>query len=559
VVSTTRIAPPLSVVCDRWSTSEAKMSTTNSARTGGDLLVARLRDFGVRRVFGYPGGPLTPLYDALYREPAVRHILSRHEQGAAFMADGAARATGQPSVCITVCGPGAFNASTPIAGAFSDSVPVLLINGQVPSREPRSGYYHENDQLRAFAPFTKAQIRVERVADLIPELDWAWITLTENRPGPVLFEVTGDVLRAEAPCGVMPPMPSTLSRLAPTTEDVQRLARLIGNWRRPLLIAGGGVISSDACPELLRVAERLGAPVFHTLMGKTALRSDHPLAAGLPWKQATSDASNMAEFMSPLFAQADGMLAIGCRFTQVATGTWALRPPQALAQIDVDRTELGRHYPVVLGVQADAREALRALLALLPDAPRATWADANAPREPGRMGGMDLCSTLRRALPRDTIVVADVTQLAYRMLVDFPVYQPRTFLHPAGGVAMGYGLPAALGAKAMLPERPVVAVVGDGCFQMTGMELGTAMQEQLPVVIVLIHDGSLTLIKMIQHRRYQDRFLGVDLRNPDFGMLARAFGVRAWRVDTEPTLEEALREALACGQPGLVEVVLRAR
>jgi acetolactate synthase-1/2/3 large subunit len=535
------------------------MSQPNPGRTGGDLLVERLLDYGVRQVFGYPGGPLTPLYDALYRAPALRHILARHEQGAAFMADGAARATGRPGVCIAVCGPGAFNAATPIAGAFSDSVPVLLINGQVPSRDPRSGYYHENDQLRAFAPFTKAQVRVEAVEDLVPGFDRAWREMIQGRPGPVVFEVTGDVLRAEASQAAMLPVPEPPARLRPAPDDIERLARLVGAWRRPLLMVGGGVISAEGSAEVLELAERLGSPVFHTLMGKSAVPSDHDLTAGLPWKQATSDASDMARFMSPLFAEADGMLAIGCRFTQVATGTWGLRPPQSLAQIDIDSTEFGRHYPVVLGIEADAGEALRALLGLLPAECRAPWAEARPPREPRLMAGMDLCGCLRRALPRETIVIADVTQLAYRMLVDFPVYEPRTFMHPAGGVSMGYGLPAALGARAAQPDRPVVAIIGDGCFQMTGMELATAVQEKLPIVLVLVHDGSLTLIKMIQHRRYENRFIAVDLHNPDFGLLAQAFGVRTWRVETEPALETAVREAIAAGEPALVELVVEGK
>jgi acetolactate synthase-1/2/3 large subunit len=535
------------------------MVASSPALTGGDLLVQRLHSYGARQVFGYPGGPLTPLYDALYREPRVRHILARHEQGAAFAADGAARATGEPGVCITVCGPGAFNAATPISGAFSDSVPVLLINGQVPSRDPRSGYYHENDQLRAFQTFTKAQIRVEEVNDLVPLLDKAWKFATSQRPGPVLFEVTGDVLRADAskvspPSAISPPTPSK-----PQPEQIERLARLVSNWRRPLLMVGGGVITAGASRELVELAERLGAPVFHTLMGKSALPSDHALSAGLPWKQGTSDASGMADFMSPLFKEADGMLAIGCRFTQVSTGTWSLRPPAALAQIDIDDAELGRHYPVVLGIQADAREALRALLELLPTECRAPWADAHPHDELRLMAGMDLCATIRRALPRDSIIVADVTSLAYRMIVDFPVYEQRTFLHPAGGVAMGYGIPAALGAKAARPDRPVVAIVGDGCFQMTGMELATAVQEKLPIVVVLVHDGSLTLIKMIQHRKYNNRFIGVELRNPDFGLLAKGFGVRSWRVDSEASLETALREAIACHEPALVELVVKGK
>src|SRR5262249_372758 len=226
------------------------------------------------------------------------------------------------------------------------------------------------------------------------------------------------------------------------------------------------------------------------------------------------------------------------------------------AQIDVDATEIGRHYPVMLGLQADAREALRALLALLPKEKRSPWAKADPPREPSRMAGIDLCGCIRRSLPRETIVIGDVTQLAYRMLVVFPVSEPRTFLHPAGGVSMGYGIPAAIGVKAARPDRPVVAIVGDGCFQMTGMELATAVQEKLPIVIVLVHDGSLTLIKMIQHRKYDNRFIGVELRNPEFGMLAKAFGVRSWQVNSEPTLEKALREAVACGEPALVELVI---
>ncbi|HXG12883.1 MAG TPA: thiamine pyrophosphate-binding protein [Gemmataceae bacterium] len=532
------------------------MTAQASPPTGAELLVRRLRAYGVRHVFGYPGGPLAPLYDALYHEPAIRHILARDEQAAGFMADGYARATGRPGVCIAVCGPGAFNAATPILTAFSDSVPVLLINGQVPSRDPRSGYYHENDQLSAFAPFTKRQVRVEDPRTLAADLDRAWAAMTEGRPGPVLLDVPGKVLWSRSPDD-LPPLPPAPAPLAPRPADIEALARLLTEWRRPLLMAGGGVITAGAEAELLQLAERLGAPVFNSLMGKCALPSDHPLAAGMPWRESTSDASDMASRISPLFAAADGLLAIGCRFTQVTTGSWALRPPAALAQIDIDPAELGRHYPVTLGVHADARAALRALLAVLPPERRQPWAPPPAPQPPWRIAGMDLSSVIRRVLPRDALVVADVTQLAYRMLVEFPVYQPRTFLHPAGAVSMGYGLPAALGARAALPDRVIVAVMGDGCFQITGMELATAVQEKLPVVVILVNDGSLSLIKAIQQRRYQGRYLGVDLLNPDFGLFAKAFGVRCWRADSEASFEAALREAIAGRETGLVEIRLR--
>jgi acetolactate synthase-1/2/3 large subunit len=528
----------------------------NSPRTGADALVRRLCDHGVRHVFGYPGGQLTPIYDALYREPSIRHFLARHEQAAAFMADGYARATGKPGVCLAVCGPGVFNAATPLATAFSDSVPVLLISGQISTqgRGLRSGFYHENEQLAACRTMTKRAVRVEKVDDVLPALDRAFAALTAGRPGPVLFEVPLDVLRAGWPQGHWPSLPATL--LPPDTDpaDVKRLAGLVARWNRPLLLAGGGAVSAGAEAALVRLAERLGAPVFHSAMGKSAVPADHPLAAGLPWHRATSDLTNMADCFSPLFAEADGLLAVGCRFTQLATGTWTMPLPKSVAQIDIDRDEIGQHYPVGAGVCADARLALEALLAELASEPRLPWAKPEPSPEPWRLPGMDLVAPLRRVLPRDAIVAADITRLGYILLADFPVYRPRTFLHPAGFVAMGHGLPAALGAKAAFPDRTVVAVMGDGCFQMCGMELATAVQERLPVVSIVVNDGALTLIKAIQQRRYESRFLGVDLLNPDFGTFAQAFGVRYWRADNDATFEAALRAALAADVPALIEV-----
>jgi acetolactate synthase-1/2/3 large subunit len=225
-----------------------------------------------------------------------------------------------------------------------------------------------------------------------------------------------------------------------------------------------------------------------------------------------------------------------------------------VAQIDVDRFEIGRHYPVSAGVVGDARLVLETLLDALPREPRVPWAKPDPPPEQWRLPGMDLLEPMRRVLPRDAIIAADITRLGYIMLSDFPIYEPRTFLHPAGFVAMGHGLPAALGAKAAFPDRTVVAILGDGCFQMCGMELATAVQERLPVVSIVVNDGALTLIKSIQQRRYDSRFLGVDLRNPDFGTFAQAFGVQYWRADDDNTFETALREALDANSPALIEV-----
>jgi acetolactate synthase-1/2/3 large subunit len=531
------------------------MPTGPEPVTVADALVRRLRDHGVRHVFGYPGGQLTPLYDALYRERGIRHVLARHEQAAAFMADGYARATGRVGVCLAVCGPGVYNAATPLATAYTDSVPVLLISGQVPTkgRGLRSGYYHENEQLRACSTMTKWRAEVGLKGPVIDVVDEAFAQAAGQRPGPVLLEVPLDVLRTETRRGYAPPAPRVPPPV-PAPGDVVALAGWLGRRQKPLLLAGGGVISAGASPQFVRLAERLGAPVFHTLTGKGAIPGDHALSAGLPWHRATSDLTNMESFFSPLFTQADGLLAVGCRFTQAATGNWTLPLPASLAQIDVDAAEIGRHYPVEIGIQADATAALDALLAALPAPSRAPWAEIAPPEEPWLLAGMDLVGPLRRTLPRDAIVVADITRLAYILLAEFPVYAPRTFLHPAGFVSMGYGIPAALGAKAAHPERTVVAVVGDGCFMMSGMELATMVQEKLPVVAVLLNDGSLTLIKAIQERRYEGRYLGVDLYNPDFQTLARAFGVRAWRAETATEFEAALHQAVASREAALIEV-----
>ena len=319
--------------------------------TAADLLIRRLRDYGVRHVFGYPGGQLTPLYDALAREPAIRHVLARDEQAAGFMADGYARATGKTGVCLAVCGPGVLNAATPVACSFTDSVPVLLLSGQIPQagRGLRSGYYHENEQLEACASFTKWRACLDDVHSIRPQVDLAMAALTGSRPGPVLLEIPLDVLRAKPEHLSFPSQPTMVSAPVVRRGEIESLANLVQEWQKPLILAGGGVVTSGAESVLIQVAERLGAPVFHTLMGKGVIPADHPLAAGLPWFQATSDLTDMESLISPLFAQADGLLAIGCRFSQISTANWKLPMPRALVHIDVDRSEIGRHVPRDVG------------------------------------------------------------------------------------------------------------------------------------------------------------------------------------------------------------------
>jgi acetolactate synthase-1/2/3 large subunit len=525
-----------------------------AAVPAADLLVRRLIELGVRQVFGYPGGQLTPVYDAIHRA-GLRHYLARDEQAAAFMADGFARATGRPGVCLAVCGPGVFNAFTPLASAHTDSIPLLLLSGQIAraGRGLRSGYYHENDQLTASIPVTKARFRVEEVGQLVELLDQAWHLTTAGRPGPVLLEVPLDVLASPAEPESMPPV-SAGPAVTVKAEEVQALAGLMATWRRPLLLAGGGVVSAGAEALLQQLAERLGAPVFHTAMAKGVLPADHPLCAGMPWRRATSDLTNMQDCFSPLFTQCDGLLALGCRFSQLLTGTWSLRLPPSLAQVDIDPEEIGRHYPVTVGLAADARAVLEALLPRIPKRPAPVPMSYFPDPRSWRLPGIDVIEPLRRVLPDDAILCADVTRMAYILMVDYPARRSRTFLHPAGAVAMGYGIPAALGARAAWPDRKVLAIVGDGGFLMSGMELATAVQERVGIVVVLINDNCLSLIKSTQQRRFAERYIGVHLANPDFAVFAQAFGVSYWRADTDAALEKALKEALSADVPTLIEV-----
>ncbi len=522
-----------------------------------DILVERLAQLGVRTVFGYPGGQMTPIYDALYQHGGIRHILARHEQAAAFMADGFARATGQPGVCLAVCGPGLYNAATPLAASLSDSIPVLLLSGQVPRRAKglRSGFYHENEQRQAAAYFTKAQFIVTSPSETIAIVDRAWQSLTDGRPGPVLLELPIDVqcdpFDLPIPVVPTPPVPPQ-----PDRQQLDMLAALLSRSTRPLLLAGGGVVTSGAESALSELATRLGAPVFHTANGKCALPASHPLNAGMPWLRATSDLTGMEEFFSPLWKQSDFLLAIGCRFSQLATGSWTIPLPKVRVHVDIDSEEIGRHFPVELEIVADARQTLEALLAILPPSPRSPWTELPSRQQPFALAGVDALSAIRRALPAEAIVAADVTRLGYILMAALPLESRRAFLHPAGAVAMGYALPAALGARAGLPHRPILAVAGDGGFQMSAMELASMVQENLPVVVLLVNDACLTLIKSTQERKFDRRYIGVDLHNPDFELLTRAFGVAYARATNEAELEERLSAAFASGRPSLVELCL---
>jgi len=522
--------------------------------TAAHALVETLRRSGVRVIFGYPGGHTVYLHDALAAaRDDIRHILVRHEQAAAMAADAYGRITGGVGLCLTTAGPGATNAATGIAEAYSDCTALVQLVAQVDStflgRE--RGAYHEADLDRLFRPITKwcATARSPRE---IPHLVARAISeARRGRPRPVQLSLPRD-LTAE-PVTLDPPVASMdQPRPLPAAQNLAQACELLRGAERPVLFAGGGVLAGRACDQLAALAEHLGAPVITSAMGKGVLPEDHPLAAG---HAHTAPARELA-------AQADVMLAVGTRFTEVTTHAWSFPVPTRLIHLDIDPTPFAQTYPPAVSLLGDARATLQALLAELPANPdRAErlaaklaplWASyrASVADEPEHV----FLRLLRAALPRDTIVCCDVGMITYTMYGHFPVYGPQQMLTAAAYIAMGWGLPAALGAKVAAPDRPVVAVTGDGGFLMTAQELATLVQEHLPVVVVLVNDDCLGTIAGIQERRFDGRRFAVDLKNPDFVQLAGSFGVPAERLTQMEAVAPALDRALSAGSPYLLEV-----
>ncbi len=529
--------------------------------TGAQLLVECLKEHSVTTLFGMPGGQTVAIYDALHGHPTIRHVLARNEHAGAFMADGFARATGQPGVCLVTAGPGITNCVTGLGAAYSDSVPLLLISGQITRSAIGSsrGYYHEMDNLGVTAPLTKWNATA-RSADEIPELvRRAFHEMTTGRPRPVHLDLPIDVLAEETDAKPLKGMTAELP--AADLREIGRAAELLQAAKRPLIIAGGGTVIADASHDLLVLAEVLHAPILTTPMGKGCVPDDHPLSAGMLFHRITSDLTHMKDNLSPLPAMADAVLAVGCRFSQLATGNWELTVPENVVQIDIDQDELGRNYPAKVGICGDAKVALAALgEALGPSRPKAdssSW-DSFRSQMPApcrwRIEEFDIVPILRRVLDRNAVVACDVTRLYYMMLANFPVYAPRTFLHPSCFISLGFGLPAALGAKAAFADRQVVAIAGDGGFMMTSQELACAVQEKLNVVTILINDNCLSAMKGIQDRSYGGRHIAVDLVNPDFVRFVESFGALGLRINELDQFEPALRQALNADRPAVIEV-----
>ncbi len=523
--------------------------------TGGEAVVRSLKAHGVDTVFGIPGTHNLAIYDALREMGSIRHILARHEQGAAFMADGYARASGKVGVCLSTTGPAALNTLASLGTAYSDSSPVLCIASQIPAEGIGlgKGYLHEcEDQLGSFAPVTKWRALADTVESIPGVMREAFAAMQSGRPRPVAVEIPCDTLDESEDVSIL--AAAGISRPAPEPGQVERAAALLQAARRPVIWAGGGVIGSGAGAELQQLAERLQAPVFTTVLGKGAVSDDHPLAAG---------ATILHPAGRDFVAECDVMLAVGTRFTEEESDRWGLRLPDTLIHVEIDPEEIDRNYAATLGVVGDARAALQLIndgLQELRREDKTIAAEVAALRhkvwrycQERAPEGVELVQTLRKALPRETIIVSDLTVAAYwcRRLLD--IYEPRTNIYPWGFCTLGFGLPAAIGAKVARPDRPVVALCGDGGFMFNCQELAAAVQFDVPIITLVFNDEAYGVLRPQQEARYGVAH-AVDVVNPDFMGLAEAFGVDGCRVASIEQLGPAVAKAIEADRSALIEL-----
>jgi len=525
--------------------------------TGGQAVVQSLRQEGVKVVFSLPGAQIMHIFDALYEEREIQLMTVRHEQSAVYMADGYARVRGEPGVGLVVPGPGVLNASAALGTAYACSSPVLLIAGQVQSKDlgKGRGVLHEiDDQLDIVRPVTKWCRRVMATEQIPEAIREAFKQMKTGRPRPTEIEIPWDFLGAETEIALLSSEP--YSNPEPDRKEIRRAADLLLSAQRPLLWAGGGVILSNASPELTELSEVLNAPVATTPEGKGAISEDHPLSLGCGFHGFGA--------VRGAASQADVVLAVGTRLTsQMVPGT-ALKKPQRLIHVDADPAVIGKNYPAEVGIVADAKAALKALLdelrrekirierwgsseLLRMRENHQNWLREKAPLQ------CEIINTFQDTLGEDAILVSSVTNIGYWCNLAYPTRRPRTFLTASYFATLGYSFPTALGAKVASPNSPVVCIIGDGGFMYACGELATAVRYGIHLITVIFTDNAFGSTNRDQQINFKDRVWGTELNNPDFAKLAESFGAKGMKAEPD-RLGRALTEALEARQPVVIEV-----
>jgi acetolactate synthase I/II/III large subunit len=534
--------------------------------TGAEILWATLAGEGVDRVFGYPGGAILPIYDALRKFP-IHHILVRHEQGASHMADGYARASGKVGVCMATSGPGATNLVTGIATAMLDSIPIVCITGQVPSKVLGSDAFQEVDITGITLPITKHNYLVTRAEDIASTVREAFQVARSGRPGPVLVDITKDAQQASATYsfdGAVPAAFRPHPMLRAESSSIQQAIELIQNAKRPVILAGHGVTHSGAEAHVLAFAERQQIPVASTLLGLGAFPTYHPLSLGMMGMHGESWVNNAIQ-------QADLLLAFGMRFDDRVTGNLASYAQNAMKiHIEIDPSEINKNVKADVALIGDLRETLELLLPLLPKKSDTSWiAEVNAMKgdaavrdiinlpDNGHLYAAHVINDIWReahAAGRadKTIIVTDVGQHQMWEAQYYKHDAPRSLVTSGGLGTMGFALPAAIGAKVACPDKDVWVIAGDGGFQMTACELSTVVQEGLAINIAVINNGFLGMVRQWQEAFYEKNYAASPILSPDFVKLAGAHGIDGAHVSERKDVVPTVTKARTSGKAFLI-------
>jgi len=535
--------------------------------SGARATVEALEREKVEYIFGMPGGANLPFYDALW-DSKIKHVLVRHEQIAAHMADAYGRVSRKPGVCSATSGPGATNLVTGIATAYADSSPVVAITGQVPKAMTGRNAFQETDVIGILTPVTKYTLQPLSAAEVPVSIKRAFYIANTGRPGPVLVDIPKDVQQEE----VEATFPESVEVRAYRTnvpvdsQDVERAAEMISKAERPILWGGGGIRIADASEPFTALAQLLMAPVITTLQGKGTFPEDHPLSLGPIGMHGRAEANK-------LVSECDVLVAVGVRFSDRSTGNFNEFAPEAkIIHIDADPTEFNKNKQVDLSILGDANQVLSMLFEAVaakvsrrsPDNP---WLKrVNAVREElkgipayrdsyAELSGPKIVKRMRDILPRDAILTTGVGRHQMWCEIHYRVLSPRSWITSTGLGTMGFGLPAALGAKMARRDLPVVDFDGDGSFVMTEQALATAVEEKLSVISVIINDRSLGMVEQWQRLMYNRRYVGIKFQNiPDFTKLAESYGAQGTTVGSLDEFGKALREGMANEGPTVIEV-----
>lgn len=531
-----------------------------SPKTGSDLVLEALRDLGVDTIFGYPGGAVLPFYDAIYNFKGIRHILGRHEQGCLHEAEGYAKSTGKLGVAVVTSGPGATNAITGIADAMSDSVPLLVFTGQVARAGIGKDAFQEADIVGITMPITKYNYQVRETADIPRIITEAVHIATTGRPGPVVIDLPKDISALETDFIYSPEvnLPSYQPTLEPNDMQIKKILKQLSKAKKPVLLAGGGISYAEAATELNEFAERYQIPVVTSLLGQGTIATSHPLFLGMGGMHG-SFAANIA------MTEADFMISIGSRFDDRLTGNPKTFAKNAkVAHIDIDPAEIGKIISADIPVVGDAKKALQMLLAE-PTVHNNTekWIE-KVTKDKNRVRSYDkkervvqpqaVIERIGELTNGDAIVVTDVGQHQMWTAQYYPYQNERQLVTSGGLGTMGFGIPAAIGAKIANPDKEVVLFVGDGGFQMTNQELAILNIYKVPIKVVMLNNHSLGMVRQWQESFYEGRTSeSVFDTLPDFQLMAQAYGIKNYKFDNPETLAQDL-EVITEDVPMLIEV-----